>query len=181
MDEHINSIIGSYQQQLLDLVEAVRKTAADIFEIGYVGSHGEEVFEMKHEPFWVTEGWRINWSPLPENAFENILPTNISIKRLKKRLLEDIDSIISHNVGNLRWATVCNITDSFYRFRMDIDGQIEKVIESTGGAIVAARDKRIREGDSIEPEQNRITAAVEYLADIQSGLTRLEETLSKPE
>ncbi|MGA9047590.1 MAG: dynamin family protein [Dehalococcoidia bacterium] len=179
MDEHINRIIGSYQQQLLELVETVRKTAADIFEIGYVGSHGEEIFEMKHEPFWVTEGWRVNWSPLPENVFESILPRNIRIKRLKKRLLEDIDSIISHNVGNLRWATVCNITDSFYRFRIDIDGQIQKVIESTAGAIVAARDKRIKESDSIEPEQNRITAAVEQLTAIKSDLAQLEETMSK--
>jgi GTP-binding protein EngB required for normal cell division len=181
MDEHINRIIGSYQQQLLELVETIRKTAADIFEIGYVGSHGEEIFEMKHEPFWVTEGWRVNWSPLPENAFESILPRNIRIKRLKKRLLEDIDSIISHNVGNLRWATVCNITDSFYRFRMDIDGQIQKVIESTGGAIVAARDKRIKESDSIEPELNKVAAAVEYLTDIKSSLAGLEEAVSKPD
>ena len=180
MDEYINRIIGSYQRQLLDLVEAVRMTAADIFEISYVGSHGEEIFEMKHEPFWVTAGWRVNWSPLPENAFERILPRNVRIKRLKKRLLEDIDSIISHNVGNLRWATVCNITDSFYRFRLDIDGQIEKVIDSTSGAILAAREKRIKDSGSIEPEQKKITAAVEQLANIKSGLATLEETMPKP-
>jgi GTPase SAR1 family protein len=181
MDEHINRTIGSYQRQLIGLIETVRKTAADIFEIGYFESHGQEILEMKHEPFWVTEGWRVNWSPLPENAFESILPRNIRTKRLRKRLLEDIDAIISHNVGNLRWAMVCNVTDSFYRFGLDMDGQIQKVIESTGGAIVAARDKRIQQGDSIEPEQNRISAAVECLTDIKSGLARLEETLSTPD
>jgi len=145
-----------------------------------VGSHGEEIFEMKHEPFWVTAGWRVNWSPLPENAFERILPRNVRIKRLKKRLLEDIDSIISHNVGNLRWATVCNITDSFYRFRLDIDGQIEKVIDSTSGAILAAREKRLKDSGSIEPEQKKITSAVEQLANIKTSLATLEETMPKP-
>jgi phosphate uptake regulator len=177
MDEYINRIIGSYQKQLLDLVEAVRMTAADIFEISYVGSHGEEIFEMKHEPFWVTSGWRVNWSPLPENTFESILPRNMRVKRLKKRLLQDIDSIISHNVGNLRWATVCNITDSFYRFRLDIDGQIEKVIDSTSGAILAARHKRLQDSDNIEPEQQRIATAIENLTAIKSGLAKLEETM----
>ena len=177
MDDYINRIIGSYQKQLLDLVEAVRMTAADIFEISYVGSHGEEIFEMKHEPFWVTSGWRVNWSPLPENTFESILPRNMRVKRLKKRLLQDIDSIISHNVGNLRWATVCNITDSFYRFRLDIDGQIEKVIDSTSGAILAARHKRLQDSDNIEPEQQRIATAIENLTAIKSGLAKLEETM----
>jgi len=181
MDGHINRTIGLYQQQLLELVETVRKTAADIFEIGYVESHGEEIFEMKHDPFWVTEGWRVNWSPLSEDAFERIMPRNMRIKRLRKRLLEDIDSIISHNVGNLRWATVCNITDSFYRFRLDIDGQIKKVIESTSGAIVAARNKRLQDSDSIIPEQKRIAAAVEQFAAIKSGLAELEQTASQPD
>jgi GTP-binding protein EngB required for normal cell division len=180
MNEHISGVINSYQRQLIELIETVRKTAADIFEIGYFESHSQEILDMKHEPFWVTEGWRVNWSPLPENALESVLPRNMRMKRLRKRLLEDIDQIILHNVGNLRWATACNVTDSFYRFGLDMGGKIRKVIESTGGAILAARDKRVQQGDSIEPEQNRISAAVDCLIDIRSGLTRLEETLLTP-
>ncbi len=179
MDSHINSIIGSYQRQLIDLVETVRKAAADIFDIGYVRSYGEDILELKHKPFWVTEGWRINWSPLPENWIESLLPGKMRMRRLRKRLVEDIDAIISHNVGNLRWATVCNITDSFYSFGREMDRQIQRAIDSTGGAIAAAHRRRIEKNESIEPELNRIGQVIKMLTDIKTGLAEFEDSLMK--
>ena len=66
---------GPINSSCWSLWRPFRKTAADIFEIGYVGSHGEEIFEMKHEPFWVTEGWRVNSRPVAEeNVFEVFCP-----------------------------------------------------------------------------------------------------------
>lgn len=178
MDEHINRIIGSYQQQLLDLVETVRKTAADIFDIGYARSFGQEILEMKHEPFWVTESWRVNWSPLPENWFENLLPVKTRAKRLRKRLVEDIDSIISNNVGNLRWATVCNITDSFYAFGLELDRQIKRAIESTSGAITAAHRKRTEQSAGIGPEISRLASMIDLFKKVRSDLSEFESSLS---
>jgi len=179
MDSHVNTIIGSYQQQLIDLVETVRKAAADIFDISYVRSYGEDILELKHKPFWVTEGWRINWSPLPENWIESLLPAKVRMRRLRKRLVEDIDAIISHNVGNLRWATVCNITDSFYSFGLEMDRQIQRAIDSTAGAITAAHRRRIEKSESIDPELNRIQLAVSNLQNIQSQFHQFEDNLSK--
>jgi len=179
MDEHITGIIGSYQRQLLELVEVVRKAAADIFEINYIPSYGEEILEMKHEPFWVTEGWRVNWSPLPENWLEAILPRNMRMKRLRKRLTEDIDAIISHNVGNLRWATICNVTDSFYAFGLELDKQIQRAIESTSGAILAAHNKKIEKGINIEPELNRIVISIKAMTSIKSDLAEFENLIAR--
>jgi hypothetical protein len=156
----------------------VRRTAADIFEIGYVRSYGQDILELKHEPFWVTESWRVNWSPLPENWFENLLPLKLRMKRLRRRLVEDIDSIISNNVGNLRWATVCNVTDSFYAFGLELDGQIQRAIESTGGAITAAHRKRTEQSTGIESEMSRITALIEALDRVRSDLSAIEAALS---
>jgi len=177
IDEHINGIIRSYQNQLIELTETVRRTAADLFEVSYIPSYGEDILEMKHEPFWVTEAWRVNWSPLPENWFEAILPRKTRIRRLKKRLAEDIDAIISHNVGNLRWATVCNITDSFYAFGLELEKQIQRVIESTGGAIAAAHKKRLEQSSSIEPELEKMEDTLKSLSAIKSDLTRFEEMI----
>ncbi|MBN1690070.1 MAG: dynamin family protein [Dehalococcoidia bacterium] len=179
MDEHVNATLGSYQQQLIELVESVRKAAADIFEISYIRSCGEDILEMKHKPFWVTEGWRVNWSPLPENWTESLLPGKMRMRRLRKRLVEDIDAIISHNVGNLRWATVCNITDSFYAFGRELDRQIQRTIDSTEGAINAAHKKRIEKSDSIDPELNKIHTAVRDLQKIKSQLIEYEDSVSR--
>jgi len=178
MDEHVNEIINSYRQQLLDLVEIVRRTAADIFEISYVRSIGQDILELKHEPFWVTDGWRVNWSPLPELWFESLLPSKLRMQRLRRRLIEDIDAIISHNVGNLRWATVCNITDSFYAFGLELDEQMQRAIESTGGAITAAHIKRTAQSTGIEPEIERIAALIEALDQARSDLSAFEAALS---
>ncbi len=180
MEEHFNRVIRLYRQQLFDLVDEIRKTAADIFEISYAGSRGEDIFELKHEPFWVTDEWRVNWSPLPENFLENLLPSNIRIKRLKKRLSEDIDSIISLNVGNLRWSLVCNITDSFYIFSQDIDKQIQTAIESTASAIAAAQKKRLDKSIDMQPELNRVNNALKELEEIKSEITMLHQALRQP-
>ncbi len=179
MDSHINTTIGFYQQQLIDLVETVRKAAADIFDISYVRSYGEDILELKHKPFWVTEGWRINWSPLPENWTESLLSRKVRMKRLRKHLVEDIDAIISHNVGNLRWATVCNITDSFYSFGCEMDRQIQKAIDSTGGAIAAAHRRRIEKNESIVPELARTEKIIKLLNGIKADLVKFEDGLTK--
>jgi len=181
MEEHFNRVINLYRQQLFDLVDEVRKTAADIFDIQYIGTGGEDFFELKHEPFWVTDEWRVNWSPLPENFMENLLPANVRIKRIKKRLSEDIDAIISLNVGNLRWSLVCNITDSFYIFTQEIDKQIQAAIESTTNAISAAQKKRLDKSIDIQPELNKLNDALQELGKIRSELSKLYQALSRPE
>lgn len=178
MDKHINSILSSYRQQLFDLVESVRKAAADIFEIDYIHASGQDVLEMKHEPFWIKENWRVNWSPLPENWFEELMPLKMRMKRIRKRLTEDIDAIISFDVGNLSWSTVCNVTDSFYAFGLELDGQIQRLIESTGGAITAAQKKRIEQSSNIGPEIERVSALTTDLVSIRDELTDIEQSMS---
>jgi hypothetical protein len=101
------------------------------------------------------------------------------MKRLRKRLVEDIDAIISHNVGNLRWATVCNITDSFYSFGREMDRQIQRAIDSTGGAIAAAHRRRIEKNESIEPELARIEKIIKLLVAIKTDLVKFEDGLTK--
>jgi hypothetical protein len=168
----MQEILGTHQEKANALAETIWRTAAELLEIPYVPGKGNERIVTRRQPYWVTENWSTAMSPVPRGLFERLLPKGIAIRRVKRMLQQDIESIVLRNVENLQYETRQNIEDTFRRFSLDLDQQLEEVAKATLGAIQQAHVHRIQRAESVGEEQER-------LADFESKMQELYEKLAK--
>jgi len=109
-------------------------------------------------------------SPVPRGLLERLLPKNVAIRRVRRWLQQDTESIVLRNVGNLQFAKRNNIDDTLRRFTLDLDQQLEEVAKATLGAIQEAHTQRIQRAESIGQKLNRV-------GDFESKMQELHETL----
>ncbi len=170
---YVTEVLRPHQQRADELIELIRKAAAELFEIPYHAPESSEAFEVRRKPHWVLRK-RVPTLPIvvPEEALDKLLPTSIRISRLKKRLSRQIQTLVRHNVENLRWATLQNLNDAFHRFGLTLDQRFQETIEATHGAIQAAYRKRKEHAEAIADEVARMESTARALTDLASHLDR---------
>jgi hypothetical protein len=157
---HVTETLRPHQQRADELIESIRRAAAELFDIPYHAPESSEAFEMKRRPHWVLRK-RVPTLPIvvPEEALDKLLPGKFRINRMKKRLSRQIDTLVRHNVENLRWATLQNLNDAFHRFALTLDQRFVETIAATHGAIEATYVKRREHAEAIVDDVERMEAA----------------------
>jgi hypothetical protein len=168
---HVGETLRPHQERADELIELVRRAAAELFEIPYHAPESSEAFEMKRRPYWVLRK-RVPSLPIvvPEEAIDKLLPGTLRISRLKKRLTRQIDALVRQNVENLRWATLQNLNDAIRRFGLTLDQRFQETIAATHGAIQAAYVKRKEHAEAITEDVLKLETAAADLAKIIAEL-----------
>jgi len=163
----VTESLRPHQHRAEELIELIRRAAAELFDIPYHAPESSEAFEMKRRPHWVLRK-RVPTLPIvvPEEALDKLLPSGFRISRLKKRLSRQIDTLVRHNVENLRWATLQNLNDAFRRFGLTLDQRFQETIAATHGAIQAAYVRRKAHAEAIVEEVARLESAADSLTKI---------------
>lgn len=190
---HVADTLQPHQQRADDLIERVRKAAADLFDISYHAPDSSEAFEMKSRPHWVQRK-QVPSLPIviPEEDLDKVLaklhsglrskfkskfvakllPENMMKDRRKKRLYRQIETLVNHNVESLRWATLQNVRDAFQRFGSVLDQRFQDTIAATQGAMHATYVKRKERSEAIAEDLSRFEAAAKELAGICAQLQK---------
>lgn len=163
--ERIATMFSAHQQRADELINLVRQTAADLMEIPFLELASSDRFEPRRDPFWVTTARTVTLSPIPPGAFDGFLPHSIRRRRMRRRLLDEIDSVLRRNVENLRWATRQNLEDAFRRFGAELDERLALSLDATRGAMKAALNRRTEHSEAVEAE----------IADAEATSSRLRE------
>ncbi len=168
---YVTEVLRPHQERADELIELIRKTAAELFEIPYHAPESSEAFEMRRKPHWVLRK-RVPTLPIvvPEEAFDKLLPTSIRLSRIKKRLSRQIQTLVRQNVENLRWATLQNLNDAFHRFGLTLDQRFQETIEATHGAIQAAYQKRKEHAEAIAGEVDRLELTAQKLTSLATQI-----------
>ncbi len=139
-----------------DLIESVRKSASELFEIPYHAPEGRSAYELVRKPYWVEHVWESTFSPVPADFLEKVLPRGLRKERAEKRIGKQIALIVMRNLENLRWETSRSIDESFRAFSIELDEGIAKTIEATLGAIRSAQALREEKGSEAEAAVARL-------------------------
>jgi GTPase SAR1 family protein len=166
-----------YQRRLDDLISALRFTAAELFDISYCATTTDGSLEELHRPYWVTQKWSTSVSPVPEGFLDRFLPSELRKHRLQKRLDEEVETLITHNVENLRWATLRNLEEAFRRFSSTLDERLKATAETTRWAMRAARQRRTENENMTQPELERLEQKVTELTGLHASFAQFVSTL----
>ena len=164
-----------HQRRADELITLVRQTAANLLEIPFHAPESSEAFEAKREPFWVTAARTAELNPIPPGAFDPFLPAPMRRRRMRKRLLEEVDAVVVRNVENLRWATRQNLEDTFRRFGAELDERLAMSLAATRGAMQKALEQRKQHAGQVDSEIKAKQTALSRLAEIAETLAHQEK------
>jgi len=170
-DAHVHQTLNPHQKRADELIETIRKAAAELFDIPYYAPKSSDAFEMTREPYWVTSERRTFFNPIPEGLVIKMLPAGVRRLRIRKRMHEDIESLVTQNVENLRWATLQNLDRAFRNFSALLDERMSNTIKATHGAIQAALTRRKEKSENISEEFEQLKHAAVKLEDIRQQFT----------
>ncbi len=164
LQEHTATTLRGHQERANALIERVRSTAAELFDIPYQAPESSEAFVASHRPFWVTRKFSPVLMPFAEEAIAKLLPNRVRRARLERRLASQIESLARHNVENLRWAALQDLNESFRQFGLALDERLQETIACTQGAVLAARRRREEQAELVAQEKERLVTAEAALA-----------------
>ncbi|NYE58818.1 dynamin family protein [Carboxydothermus ferrireducens] len=166
-EQRVTEVLRPYQQKVEELIETVRKTAAELFDIPYHAPSSAEAFEMKRQPYWVTQKLEATFNIFSENTIIKFLPPAMRRAKIAQRLQKQVNDLVLTNVENLRWATLQNLDQAFRQFGLRLEERLQETILATRGAIQAAREKRLEHSQNIAQEIIRVQTFVDQLKEIK--------------
>jgi hypothetical protein len=169
--QRMAEVLQPHQLRADELIESIRRTAAELFDVPYRAPESSRAFEMVHQPYWVTHQWSSRLSPIPPTLIDRFVPTKTRLRRVQKRIMEQIGRLVLSNVEKLRWATFQSIDQTFKRFGATLDQRLDATTTATHGAVRAAMDRRQQQSELVSREVTRLEEAITELADIQTALS----------
>jgi hypothetical protein len=158
--ERLLECLTPHEQRLSQLIETLRRTAADMFRVPYKPLSSEEVLSIKRRPYWVLSTWKTD--PLP----------------ILQSMGQRLDGLVRRNVENIRWSMLQNLNLSFASFARRTGERLDETVAATQGAMQTAHARR-RAGDgSIEAEASRMADRMAALEAVKVDLAGLKSRLA---
>ncbi|OPY48364.1 MAG: GTPase Era [Methanoregulaceae archaeon PtaU1.Bin222] len=159
-DRELIAILSGHQQRAAALIESIRVAASTIFEIPHHAPATASPLVLAREPYWVSrKSWSGVLGTISPDLVDKALPRSIREKRIKARIGKEIQTLVVHNVENLRWATLQNIDAAFRVFSRELDEDLAHTIEATYGAIEAAYTRRKEHAEEIADRTQKLQKA----------------------
>ena len=117
------------------LVDCVRRTAAEIFNIPLAHETKHDLFELGEDPYWVTDSSRAPLIPDPSGMIDHVLPATLRRPRIRARMVKLARELIVRNAENLRWAILRGLDETFRKATAQFEDRLDEAIEATRGVI----------------------------------------------
>jgi GTPase Era involved in 16S rRNA processing len=159
--------LRSYQERIQGLVNRVRQTAAQIFDVA-LGPDRERVeFQLGEDPYWITESIGGSLIPDPSRLVDHLLPGGLRRSRLRGRMMRQAEQLIVRNAENLRWAILRGLDETFRKAAAQLEEQLDQTVKGTRDIIGEALERRRERSSSVAPELDRLAAAAATLASLR--------------
>ncbi len=160
-------------RELEHLIDRVRRTAADLFEVPCLDTAAVDRLETVREPRVISQRWVTSFTEEAGVWITWLLPRRLRAKRFDRRLRETIAYLVRRNVEEVRWATRQNLEETFRQFEARMDAQLDAAIGHIRTAVRAALERQARREAAGLPE-------LERLKGFRPRLTQLLAELSPP-
>jgi hypothetical protein len=167
-----DAILANYQRRVDELVAAVRRTAADLFDIPFRQDIDSDRFQLGEDPYWVTGRLASTLIPDPGRVIDRVFPPKLRRARLRARLLRDIEELIVRNTENLRWAILRGFDETFRNATDHLEQRLDDAIAGTERVIEQALVDRRDQSFAVEPELDCLRRTLGSVSDIRAALAQ---------
>ncbi len=175
--DKLAKVLSVHQHRAGDLVDLVRRTAADLMHISANLPRAAEAFQPRREPYWLAPEPSVTLLDLSAVGAAHLLPRSLRERRARDRLLAEAERAALRNVANLDWALRQNIQDSFTRFEASLSGELGAALQATRQALQLARTRGAARSRDIEAD---VEEAARCTGELSSVLAKLQPSMCEP-
>jgi hypothetical protein len=174
LSQQANDILTIHRQRVDGLVDEVRRTAAQMFDVALAGRDRGEVFRLAQEPYWVTEQIASSLIPDLSPLVDRLLPASVRRRRRRRRVIKQTGELIIRNAESLRWAILRGLDETFRLATSQFAEQLGEAIAETKGIIEDVLALRRYEFSASEATLDRLTQSMEVLGAAQKAVEASE-------
>lgn len=163
-------LLSLHQDRTNQLIEKVRKTAAELFDIPYQSPSANKAYIGYSSPGWSNNLFISDMDPLGQKLSRKFLTRKFRHRRTVTRLREEGRKLISQNSEQIGSVLRSGLIESFRRFGLSLDEQLTKTIAATKAAIEVAREKSESRLSESAGKERELRQALDTLRNIQQGL-----------
>jgi hypothetical protein len=146
------AVVTAHQQRIDALIDAIRRTAARIFDVPLWESMDQVTFELIQEPYWMTENLSVRLLPDMSRMIDRWRSAKFRRARQRARMLGQAEELILRNAENLRWALLRGLDETFRAAIPNLEERLDDAVAATKGIIVDAIAQRNDRSFQVEPE-----------------------------
>jgi len=170
-EQELRDALSPHRHRMDELIASVHQLVARVFEVPFETQEQETTLATVEHPYWRTHKWEIRFGSIPKVWIDRMFPRRVRHARIRRRVMEQVEYLVTRNVGDLRWSILENLGASVQRFREALEHGLQQTIQATRSAIDAARRRRTEDSATIAPEVARLESAVADLRAIRGRLT----------
>jgi len=172
-EQELRDALLPHRRRADELIASVHRLVERLFDLPFESQHQEIALARAEQPYWRTHKWVIRFGSIPETWIDRLVPRRMRHARIHRRITEQVEYLVTRNVGDLQWSTLENLKQSIQSFRDMFNDCLQQAIEATRRALDAARRRRTEDSATVAPETARLRSAV---ADLQAFRKRLVPT-----
>ena len=164
------SALRACHDRINALIDRVRQTAEEIFDVALEANTEHNAFELGEDPYWVTEDIGATLIPDPSRLIDRLLPARLRRSRLRARIFRQAGQLIVRNAENFRWAIVRGLDETFRKAAAEFEELLDQTIAATRDVIKDALVRRREQSFAVAPELERFAAAMASLNSLRKEL-----------
>ena len=170
-EQELHRALLPHRRRANEVIASVHQLVQKLFDVPFESGEQEIVLARAEQPLWRTHKWVIKFGSIPDSWIDRMLPRRMRHARIRRRVMEQVDYLVTRNVGDLQWSTLENLTASVQNFRESWTTAFQQAIQATRRALETARHRRIEGATAVAPEIARIQSAVTDVQALRRALT----------
>jgi 8-oxo-dGTP pyrophosphatase MutT (NUDIX family) len=166
----MDSVLSIHQRRIDGLIDTVRQTATEIFDVPFRQRFETDSFQFGEEPYWVTGHIEAGLIPDACRLTDRLLTKALRARSLRSRLIVRANELIVRNAENLRWAILRGIDEAFRQAGRKFEERLDDAIATTRSLIQKALTRRREQAGAVDSDLKRLNGATRKLAKLQEEL-----------
>ncbi|HUI06824.1 MAG TPA: dynamin family protein [Verrucomicrobiae bacterium] len=169
-ERELQEALLPHRRRADELIASVHHLVAKLFELPFEPPPAK-IGLASSRPYWRTRQWIFtSISSIPPSWIDRLLSQRLRHARIRRRVMEQVDYLVTRNVGDLQSGLVENLATSVQNFRTTLEDRLQRAIQTTRAAIENARRRRTEDSASVAPEIARLELAAADLQTLRQGL-----------
>lgn len=180
VEDHLRNVLSSHEAPAIDLINAVRRTAGDVFGVPFDRVALPVTFDRGRPPHWRTHVWERSVGPLSSDFLGGLLPRGVRRAWATRRFHAKVEELVRRNAGELRQALATRVDEAFARFIGQLDVRLREATDTTRGVIAAVVAERQRQTTRARAESERMRTAADELRTLKERLVASDGDAAAP-
>jgi predicted GTPase len=169
--QELREALLPYRRRADELIASVHHLVEKLFDVPFEPGQEEILLVKAERPYWRTHKWEFSGiGSIPKSWIDRLFPQRLRHARVRRRIMEQVEYLVTRNVGELRWSTLENLKQSAQSFRDTLSDGIQQTVETTRRAIDAAYCRQTEDSATVAPEVARLELAVADLEGLRDRL-----------